>query len=340
MMEEHQLGGKLLAGVSRSFYLTLKALPEGLREPLSVAYLLARAADTIADTAEVPASLKTECLADFDHIVQSPIRPLAEESALCDRLRADFIPLQSDEHEAQLLARLREAFDAAHQFPARQLANIRGVLAPIVRGQKLDIERFPTDGGVSALQTATELDDYTYLVAGCVGEFWTRLCLEELPGAFAEGTVERLQLERGVRFGKGLQLVNILRDIAKDAGMGRCYLPLEELRAYDITPDALRADPAAVVPVLPKWEKRCREHLQCGIDYIDAVEHKRLRYATALPLLLGILTLKKMESAPWAERLRGVKVTRGDVAKVMFDAGLASMRRGGLKKLADSLMRQ
>ena len=112
MMEEHQLGGKLLAGVSRSFYLTLKALPEGLREPLSVAYLLARAADTIADTAEVPASLKTECLADFDHIVQSPVRPLAEESALCDRLRADFIPLQSDEHEAQLLARLREAFDA------------------------------------------------------------------------------------------------------------------------------------------------------------------------------------------------------------------------------------
>ena len=37
--------------MSRSFYLTLKALPKELREPISLAYLLARTADTIADTA-------------------------------------------------------------------------------------------------------------------------------------------------------------------------------------------------------------------------------------------------------------------------------------------------
>ena len=47
---ERELGGQLLAAVSRSFYLTLKALPKELREPISLAYLLARTADTIADT--------------------------------------------------------------------------------------------------------------------------------------------------------------------------------------------------------------------------------------------------------------------------------------------------
>ena len=42
--------GPLLKGVSRSFYLTLRVLPVGMRDPIGLAYLLARAADTIADT--------------------------------------------------------------------------------------------------------------------------------------------------------------------------------------------------------------------------------------------------------------------------------------------------
>ena len=41
----------LLKRVSRSFYLTLRILPRSLRTPIGLAYLFARAADTIADTA-------------------------------------------------------------------------------------------------------------------------------------------------------------------------------------------------------------------------------------------------------------------------------------------------
>ena len=40
----------LLPQVSRSFYLTIRVLPADLRRPVGLAYLLARAADTIADT--------------------------------------------------------------------------------------------------------------------------------------------------------------------------------------------------------------------------------------------------------------------------------------------------
>ena len=43
------LTGDLLRGVSRSFYLSLRILPAALREPIGLAYLLARAADTVAD---------------------------------------------------------------------------------------------------------------------------------------------------------------------------------------------------------------------------------------------------------------------------------------------------
>ena len=44
----------ILKGVSRSFYLTIRVLPAGMRRPVAVAYLLARAADTIADTRALP----------------------------------------------------------------------------------------------------------------------------------------------------------------------------------------------------------------------------------------------------------------------------------------------
>ncbi|WP_172682562.1 squalene/phytoene synthase family protein [Verrucomicrobium spinosum] len=51
----------------------------------------------------------------------------------------------------------------------------------------LDIQRFPGDGQLRALATTRDLDDYTYLVAGCVGEFWTRLCATEAEAPSTRG---------------------------------------------------------------------------------------------------------------------------------------------------------
>ncbi|MCX7887472.1 MAG: squalene/phytoene synthase family protein, partial [Verrucomicrobiae bacterium] len=52
--KQRELLGPLLRGVSRSFYLTLRVLPAAIRPQVSLAYLLARATDTIADTGVVP----------------------------------------------------------------------------------------------------------------------------------------------------------------------------------------------------------------------------------------------------------------------------------------------
>jgi len=97
------------------------------------------------------------------------------------------------------------------------------VLEKITRGQMLDLHRFDSpavrrDGfavannatQVCALQTAADLDEYTYLVAGCVGEFWTRLCFRHLRD-FASSIPDGM-LALGRRYGMGLQLINVLRD--------------------------------------------------------------------------------------------------------------------------------
>ena len=53
----------LLRSVSRSFYLTLRVLPKSIRPQIGLAYLLARATDTIADTDAVPINRRMETLA-------------------------------------------------------------------------------------------------------------------------------------------------------------------------------------------------------------------------------------------------------------------------------------
>ena len=339
MTGAEDLGGKLLEGVSRSFYLTLKALPQGLREPLSLAYLLARAADTMADTVQVPDAVRLICLEEFERRVRLPLRDEIAEGVLVARLRVDFVPRQEDPHEARLLERLQEALDAFHAAPAAQQEAMRGVLAPIIKGQVLDIQRFPGDGRLRALDTTADLEEYTYLVAGCVGEFWTKLCAQEATGPFSPTATLEEMVQRGIRYGKGLQLVNILRDIGKDLGLGRCYFPAQELAAHGLTVEDVHADPARVIPLLAPWKQRCREHLHAGIHYLDEVQNRRLLYATALPLLLGIRTLALVEAADWPTLKAGVKVSRGEVSKILLEAGVAVLRKGGIRKLAERLER-
>ena len=57
-MNRNDLNGDLLKSVSRSFYLTIRVLPENLQQPIGLAYLLARASDTVADTSNAPVEVR------------------------------------------------------------------------------------------------------------------------------------------------------------------------------------------------------------------------------------------------------------------------------------------
>ena len=154
------------------------------------------------------------------------------------------------------------------------------------------------------MQTAEELDEYTYLVAGCVGEFWTRLCLNHLPDCSALGLAELRRL--GAEYGKGLQLVNILRDFPEDLRNGRCYLPETELRAAGTSPMPLIDQPAKAQAVFDRWRERAGAQLEHGFEYIAALRSARLRVACFLPWYLGLRTLRLLgkPGALWSRRRR------------------------------------
>ncbi|MCB1208649.1 MAG: squalene/phytoene synthase family protein [Verrucomicrobiales bacterium] len=319
---EKELGGQLLASVSRSFYLTLKALPTALREPISLAYLLARTADTIADTAAVPATDRLTLLAGYQSAIDHN-SPAQAEPAMLDALRADFCPHQTDEAERRLLECTADGLAWLRTLDDDSRQSIREVLRHIIAGQTLDIQRFPSSQELRSLRTRDELDDYTWRVAGCVGQFWTQICSAQMPHAFLPGTDLQEQNELGIRLGKALQLINILRDLGEDLADGRCYLPESDWAPLGLDLQTLATRPESLRPIWEDCLKVCCHHLDAGLTYVQRIADGRLRYATALPLLLGAQTVTQMRQATWPQILASIKISRLDVASILAKAALA-----------------
>ena len=304
----------LLRDVSRSFYLTMRILPGAVRSQIGLAYLLARATDTIADTEVVPPAKRLGALAELrDRILAKRTAPL------------DFGGLarsQSSPAERILLERCEEAITVLESFSQADQQRIRQVLQVITSGQELDLIRFGSaeSSRLVALETEAELDDYAYRVAGCVGEFWTKVCRA---GLFPAVQIDESTLLRdGVRFGKGLQMVNILRDLPADLRKGRCYLPSQQLAAAGLKPADLLdpANEAALRPVYNRLLTVAREHLSAGWDYTNALPRGqvRVRLACAWPVLLGAVTLRKLGMESVLRPDHRVKVSRAELRGIIL----------------------
>jgi farnesyl-diphosphate farnesyltransferase len=285
----------LLRDVSRSFYLTLKLLPDEIRPQISLAYLLARATDTIADTRLMPQKKRLALLRALRKRFSAPqLRGLELPATDWDAL----LKLHQPSPETALLTRLDQCFELLATCRSDDQRLISELLQTITTGQIFDLETFPSESerNLCALQTAQELDRYTYLVAGCVGEFWTRLCVAHLsfPDSWSDGKME----PDAVRFGKGLQLINILRDLPRDLRIGRCYFPKTELAKCGLKPaDLLHPEN------LSRFRPCYNLHIALAFDHLIAAQrytlsipstHKNLRVACALPILIGIKTLRRL----------------------------------------------
>jgi farnesyl-diphosphate farnesyltransferase len=308
-----KLCGPILRSVSRSFYISIRLLPRRLREPVGLAYLLARATDTVADTAQIPALARREMLADLSSVVQGEVSP----DTLVDLINS-FAPLQTNDAERQLIESLPNCLEELARLSVDDRDDIRTVLQKITRGQTLDIARFGDMAQPRALATDFELHEYTYLVAGCVGEFWTRLCFRHIRNFSDLPEMEMAEL--GKRYGSGLQLINILRDAHSDLQAGRCYFPIEELEVIGIDPSHILLEPGRFEFILEKWREEAQRGLTVGLQYVHSIRNRRVRGATALPALIGARTLSMLRAAGPTELHRKIKVPRGEVRAMI--AGL------------------
>jgi farnesyl-diphosphate farnesyltransferase len=308
----------ILKQVSRSFYLTLAVVPACVRNQIGLAYLFARAADTIADTDVIERAQRLQFLKQFR-------AQFAGEQINWDAIRgiqAALASHQTDSAERILLQRLEDCFRLYLDCTQDDRIRIRRLMSTLPNGMEMDLARFSGDtaGDVTALQTLADLDQYTYYVAGCVGEFWTDMTCGHRP-ALAQWNVKEMSAG-GVRFGKGLQLTNILKDLAKDLQRGRCYIPEALLKEAGLAPkDLLRADKTdAFRPVLRQLLTIAREHLDQGWLYTMAIPRLeiRLRLSCMWPILFAGETLRLIaRSDELLNPAVTLKISRGTVYRIM-----------------------
>jgi farnesyl-diphosphate farnesyltransferase len=298
----------LLKGVSRSFYLSLRFLPKRIRTAIALAYLLARTSDTIADTNQLPPGDRIEFLQRFLRSISTGDLRDPLDLGAC-------LAAQAEGPEKVLVARTNAVLPWLAKIPPAHRELVVEVLTKIIRGQTLDIERFESKPGITGLADDSALEEYTYLVAGCVGEFWTKICLLEWPDYARLPPKEMLSL--GKDFGQGLQLINILRDFPLDLQAGRSYLPVSNPEGIVLMP--------VVRPEWERWRQRAFGYLEEAWKYVTAVRPWRVRFACAVPVFIGVRTLILLGDAP--ENHPGIKVSRKEVRRLMaWAAGVALFR--------------
>ncbi len=145
-------------------------------------------------------------------------------------------------------------------------------------------------------------------MAGCVGVFWTRLGFETLGDGFSKRPPEEL-LKLAGNYGKGLQLVNILRDLPADLRMGRCYLPVAD-----------PGDEPGLLTESAHWRMIAGQWVGDGLEYAAKLDKKRLRIGSALPAMIGEETLARLEGADLRKLEARIKIPRSKVYQLLVKA--------------------
>jgi len=303
----------ILEGTSRSFYLSLKELPNSIRPQVSLLYMLARTSDTIADSEQGDASDLLLALESYNDFSQGKTSNLMDISSLAES--------QRNKSEASLLRNVEKIVSKIADFSESDQKAIRHCLGTIIGGQILDLQRFSSDEGtILSLESDEELDDYAYRVAGSVGEFWTRMSLDHIFKLKEENSEVEL-FEKGIRFGKALQMINILRDIPADLSLGRCYIPRGKMERYGITPTDL-LEPSSMDSFRPLYDEYLDltdEYLTSAVQYIEMLPHWkfRLRAACMFPVIIGKRTVSKLREGNVLDPSNRIKIDRSEIKDVI-----------------------
>jgi len=280
----------LLKNTSRSLYLSVQTLPSAMRPAFSVAYLLCRYADTIADTHILPAEKRIHWIERFPALIQE--QNPREIQTLTQAISGG----TDNPYEAELVKRLTPCLAWFNQIAAPRRAMIEEVVAAVCEGMRTDLQFFPTRENALPVAFAKreDLERYCRLMGGMPGLFWSKLIYHTQRVSLPEEEF----YEMGKCVGDALQIVNILRDLPKDLRLGRCYFPEEDLQTAGLTaPDLLTPENSArFEPVKQKWIAWGLKRLESAKAYFAQLSrlHPGQRAAVAWPVLWTADTLYKV----------------------------------------------
>ncbi|NJK47708.1 phytoene/squalene synthase family protein [Candidatus Gracilibacteria bacterium] len=197
-LRDHAL--KILQQTSRTFYIPISRLPSPLQEAVASAYLCMRAIDEIEDSPEIDNPAKAKLLRQIGRNLQSGTEYSTKDNFLRNLDSCELLP--------EVTLRLGEWALLAPETIAPRIWDATAAMA--------DRMAYWAETNWK-IQTESDLDCYTFSVAGAVG-----LLLSDL-WAWHDGTPTNRSYAIG--FGRGLQAVNIVRNRTEDLKRGVDFFP-------------------------------------------------------------------------------------------------------------------
>lgn len=306
----------ILAGVSRTFALTIPSLPHALRVPVANAYLLCRIADTIEDDPALSLEEKGRCGQALVEIVSGRRPP----GAFGDRL-AESLAGSTLDAERELVARTAEVVLVTHSFGSAE----RQALTRCVSLMSAGMHRFQRVAGLRGLDSQRQMNEYCYFVAGVVGEMLT-----ELFCAFSENIARRRAqlMLLAPSFGQGLQMTNILKDIRADRARGVCWLPRS---AFELSPESgsdllVEINEPRFRAGMERLVVTAHGHLRNALSYTQLIprHHLGIRRFCLWALGMAVPTLDNVYRNPLFASGDEVKISRTEVRRIVRQYGLTA----------------
>lgn len=265
---------EVLKETSRTFYIPISGLPPGLQEAVASAYLCMRAIDEIEDHPQLDNLTKAKLLRTISLTLQAAGDGFAVDSFVVG-------PNTYYSRLPEVSVRLREWALLAPESIAPRIWDATAAMA----------DRMACWAESNwEIHTESDLDRYTFSVAGSVG-----LLLCDLWAWYDNTQTNRAQ---ALGFGRGLQAVNILRNHTEDKARGVDFFPenwsADDMQAYARRNLALADAYTNALPVGPALYF-CQIPLTLAHGTLEALAHgkDKLSRSDVLALLEQVTKMSK-----------------------------------------------
>ncbi len=280
----------LLKNTARTLYLSAKFMPKDMGKLFSCAYLICRAADSIADTELVELNKRITLIHNYPKMVESGDKELIEDFKQA-------IPQKKGLHEDErlLLENIDLCLDAFNKLNTAEKEMVMRSVNAVCKAMEWDLSYFPAaeSGLIKATPNTTDTELYCEHMGGEPGIFWAKLLLK--------GKDNPRFIELGKRIGMALQITNILRDMPNDIKIGRIYLPITDLIAKEIMPQDLlqKKTYKKLKPIVFKWIKWGAENINCAAEFMQMIPRWRFfdRATVAWPVIWSLDTFILLASS-------------------------------------------
>lgn len=301
----------ILPKVSRTFALGIRLLPAALEHAVRVSYLLCRIADTIEDAAQLSPEHKAQLLDELRVCLDAPD---AGGAAIAAAFPTPTCPEEILVRDGDRVLR------TFHGLSGAERDAVRPWVQEMARGMAEFAAHRGTPEGLAALASVAELDRYCYYVAGTVGHLLTGL-FQIHHRRMTQSRYRRLEA-LATSFGLGLQLTNIIKDVADDRRRGWSFVPRDLCEVAGVRPDDLQ-DPShgsEARQVMEALIAKAKTHLGDALAYCTTLPTAayRIRIFCLTSLYFAIRTLRVAERDPrLLDPTHKVKITRGEVYRTV-----------------------